>query len=154
MWFLAIGLGVLGYAGYELFWPKGEKKVEPSGAGAFTAPGTVQVGDVVTVALISVEPVESETSLSGTSALSNSLVPTAQDEAMMASLMATAASGATAKFQVTATGLKGEGSGGPVNTSIGVLLSSPALSFRLPAAFATASVRQIERGGKIVSTGT
>jgi len=140
----------------------GSDKLPP--AAPLPLSGKVQVGDIVTVALVSAEPAPFPDHL-----------PTKADEnnpALMAEMMAKltsiapadqaifvklAESGGTAKFRVTATGLLptvGSASsdsalGGPVPTSIGLMID-PALSVNFPFAFMTASVQRIERNGQVV----
>ncbi len=132
---------------------------------AFTAGGKIRVGDVVTVAIVSVDPnkepaasgdhtVQSETVLmSKDNAAQGEPVPTLSDgdEQILESLDQATSSGGTVDLIVTATGLSTpDVSGAPsVPISIGVI-QLPGLSARLPGVFLNASVQRIVRNGQVI----
>jgi hypothetical protein len=109
-------------------------------------PNNLQSGDIVEVALASVDLAASETSME------NPKVPalSTSDAATIASMRQRVASGDTAKFQVTAPSLlahAGSAQGQPV--TIGILVDPP-LSIRLPFVFLTASIKNASRNGKLI----
>jgi hypothetical protein len=117
----------------------------------FTTSAKIQVGDIVTVALVSAEPTGTETAIDlppGTVVPEPKVTPA--DEVTLAALDKTASSGGTGDFQVTATGLLapgGSAKGQPI--SIGILVNPP-ISFRFPLGFLDASVRSVMRNGRKV----
>jgi hypothetical protein len=135
----------------------------PHDADTFTAKGA-RVGDIVTVALASVEGAPFEDRLEGDAISETAAVEsltarlTEQDKSTLTRLEDTIGTGLGAKFRVTATGLLPKGGlmatasplGGPVPATIGILVDPP-LSVRMPFAFMTASIVRIERDGKIVA---
>jgi hypothetical protein len=143
----------------------GSDKLPP--AAPLPLSGKVQVGDIVTVALVSAEPVPFPDHLPTKADENNpalmaemmskltSIAPA--DQAIFDKLDKLAESGGTAKFRVTATGLlptvgslsSDSALGGPVPTSIGLMID-PALSVNFPFGFMTASVQRIERNGQVV----
>lgn len=120
-------------------------------AGTFTAAGTVQVGDVVTVALASVDSAATETQLVSPAGSPMPPIPTAAEISVITQLDAAAPTGRTAQFSVTAiglTGLPGTPSAG-VPVVIGIL-KDPAITTRIPFSFLAASVQSITRNGVVV----
>jgi hypothetical protein len=132
---------------------------------AFTATGKIKVGDIVTVAMVSIEPnitseggngVQSETVLmTPNTAAQGTPLPnfTPAENAAMDALEDAASSGGTIDLLVTATGIAADGTGAApagVPLSIGVM-QTPGISARVPAVFLNASVQRIVRDGKVVS---
>lgn len=150
MWWLVIpAIGIVGA------WLYGAKLVATKAPplDAFTAAGTPQVGDIATVALVSAEGTDSETSLvqddANHSAIGNRISPA--DQAIFDGLDAKVASGGTAKFQLTAVHLisaGGSAAGQPV--AIGVLVDPP-VSARVPFGFLLGSIQKLERNGQVVT---
>jgi len=159
MWPLFLIGGVVIVGGWLWGASKVVSKSPPLTHDTFTASGKIQVGDIVEVSLNSVDVAASEKIID---------VPTTQipianlnqaDMAKLEALDKASQTGATAKFEVTSTGLlgtrpgnmsvssMGDTLGKPV--SIGVLVDPP-LSARQPFFFLDASVRSVTRNGKQV----
>lgn len=162
MWIALTAISALVWGGYELFIKEtpAEKAAKAADAvraqeaahatgGNFTARTPVQVGDIVTVAIVSTDNVSSETEVN-TDGNRIPPIPTDSEMLIIDQLGATEKSGGTVRVQITRTGFLapgGDGQGQPA--SIGILVH-PGITSRLPLGFLNASVRQVERNGVVM----
>lgn len=145
MWWLIIPVGVI--VGAWLYGAKNVSAANP--VPGFTSPGIPMVGDIATVALVSVEEAFSEIAINGPAgSTSSNPQMTAADQVLLNAIPP----GGTAQFQLTAVNLIGD-PGTPaagVPCCIGVMVNPP-VSVRSPGVFLSASIQTLTRSGAVVT---
>lgn len=149
MWYAVFGFAALITAGWAYSVKLVATKAPPiAPPDVFTSPGKVQVGDIVSVAMVSAEPASSETQVDGDPFVLNPL-----DQAVLNAIPdSVVQSGAMMQLQITRATFPapgGSGKGQPI--SIGIIVD-PKLSGRVPAVFLDGSVQRIIRNGQVVTS--